>query len=93
MSNIIDLADYRDITPTQDEIRMPEDGFVSKGLALSHELANEEQLIAAHKWFSLAAIRGHHKARGHRLRVSDRLTGEQIAHAQAELQSFVKSCT
>ena len=93
MQNVIELADYRDITPAEDAINMPEDGFVRKGLSLCGDEAAADALIAAHKWFSLAAMRGHQKARGHRLWVSERLTGEQIAAAQQDLHQFVSACS
>jgi len=91
MCKIIDLADYRDITPKQDEIRMPEDGFVVLGLSLCGENATDDDLVSAHKWFSLAALRGSHQARVRRLELSDRLNGDQIARAQSELREFANS--
>ncbi len=91
MSNIIDLAEYRDITPKQDEIRLPEDGFVHCGIALSGADASPSDLVEAHTWFSLAAIRGHQKARGHRLRVSQRLDGQQIQCSQVRVQEFARN--
>ncbi len=91
MSKIIDLAEYRDITPKEDEIRLPEDGFVCLGLSLCGEGASGNELVSAHKWFSLAAMRGSRQARVHRLEVSCRMNGEQIARAQSELQAFASA--
>ncbi len=91
MSSIIDLADYRDVTPGQDEIRLPEDGFVAAGLSLSGEGASARDLVSAHKWFSLAAMRGSQQARVHRLKLSRRLNGDQIACAQSELLAFASA--
>ncbi len=91
MSTIIDLADYRDVTPKLPEIRMPEDGFLALGLSLCGESATEDDLVNAHKWFSLAALRGSRQARVHRLELSGRLNGEQIARAQSEAREFAIS--
>ncbi|MGI9512151.1 MAG: hypothetical protein ACR2OL_04545 [Anderseniella sp.] len=91
MSKIIDLAEYRDITPKEDEIRLPEDGFVSLGLSLCGKDASGSDLVSAHKWFSLAAMRGSRQARVHRLQVSTRMNGDQIARAQSELHAFVRT--
>lgn len=91
MSKIIDLAEYRDVTPKEDEIRLPEDGFVSLGLSLSGESASSDDLVNAHKWFSLAAMRGSRQARVHRLEVSRRMDGDQIACAQSELHAFASA--
>ena len=88
MSKIIDLAEYRDVTPKEDEIRLPEDGFVSLGLSLSGDSASADDLVQAHKWFSLAAMRGSRQARVHRLELSLRMDGDQISRAQAELHAF-----
>ena len=91
MSKIIDLAEYRDITPKEDEIRLPEDGFVSLGLSLCGDNASADDLVSAHKWFSLAAIRGSRQARVHRLEISARMNGDEISRAQSELQEFVNA--
>jgi len=91
MSMIIDLADYRDVTPRQDEIKLPEDGFVAAGLSLSGEDASAHDLVSAHKWFSLAAMRGCRQARVHRLKLSRRLNGDQIVRAQSELLAFASA--
>ncbi len=91
MSEIIDLAEYRDVTPKQVEIRLPEDGFVYLGLSLSGECASADDLVNAHKWFSLAAMRGSRQARVHRLEVSGRMDGEQISRAQSELHAFASA--
>lgn len=88
MSKIIDLAEYRDVTPKEDEIRLPEDGFVSLGLSLSGDSASADDLVQAHKWFSLAAMRGSRQARVHRLELSLRMDGDQISRAQTELHAF-----
>ncbi|MGB7206246.1 MAG: hypothetical protein WBD37_12295 [Anderseniella sp.] len=92
MTKIIELSDYRDITPKEDEIRLPEDGFLVRGISLASEAANENDLINAHKWFSLAAMRGSHKARVQRLKLSQRMSGEAIMLAQREAMQFVKKC-
>ncbi|MGB5214447.1 MAG: hypothetical protein WBN88_12485 [Anderseniella sp.] len=91
MSKIIDLAEYRDVTPKADEIRLPEDGFVSLGLSLSGDGASADDLVSAHKWFSLAAMRGSRQARVHRLEVSCRMDGDQITRAQSELYAFASA--
>ncbi|WP_108882753.1 hypothetical protein [Anderseniella sp. Alg231-50] len=91
MSKIIDLAEYRDVTPKEDEIRLPEDGFVSLGLSLCGESASGDDLVSAHKWFSLAAMRGSRQARVHRLELSCRMNGVQIARAQSALHAFASA--
>ena len=53
MSVVIDLADYRDVTPREDEIRLPEDAFVLRAL----HMIDLGGLVEAHKWFNLAAAK------------------------------------
>ena len=75
MSIVIDLADYRDVTPREDEIRLPEDGFVLRAL----HLIDLGGLVEAHKWLSLAALRGSARARN------------EVAAAQKALDLYIRS--
>ena len=89
MSIVIDLADYRDITPKEDEIRLPEDGFVHKAWSLLAEDDGPLSLVEAHKWLSLAAMRGSTVARVERLKLSRRMASGQVAAAQAALSHYI----
>jgi TPR repeat protein len=88
MSQIIELADYRDVTPKEAGINLPEDAFMELGLSLCGAGAGDDELVQAHKWLSLAAMRGHAKARVHRLRLSHRMSAECLVQAQREVQAF-----
>jgi TPR repeat protein len=91
MSIVIDLADYRDITPKEDEIRLPEDGFVHKARSLLAGASGPDSLVEAHKWLSLAAMRGSPVARVERLKLSRRMASGQVAAAQVALSEFVNA--
>ena len=39
-------------------------------------------MVQAHKWFNLAAMRGNDEAKRYRLEISNEMTKAQIAHAQ-----------
>ena len=91
MSIVIELADYRDITPKEDEIRLPEDGFVQRALAVSGSQAAPQELVEAHKWLSLAAMRGSPKARVERIRLSRRMTSQQVSQAQLALGDYLQA--
>ena len=88
MAHIINFLKHK-ATSKQRDIRLPEDGFVAKALALAGDEASAQELIEAHKWLSLAALRGSRLARRHRLSVSHRLSGEQIADAQAQVADYL----
>ena len=87
MSNIIDLADYRDVTPREDEIRLPEDGFVLRGLHMI-ELGG---LVEAHKWLSLAALRGSARARVERIKLTRRMSSADVAAAQQAMALYLRA--
>ena len=46
-------------------------------------------LIEAHKWFNLAAVRGHEAAQYCRAEVADEMTAREIATAQAAARAFL----
>ena len=48
-------------------------------------------LIEAHKWFNLAAVRGHEKAQRCRAEISDEMTAREIAEAQKQARSWLSS--
>lgn len=87
MNKLIDLADYRDVTPKEDEVRLPEDGFLLRGL----HMAETGSLLEAHKWLSLAAMRGSARARVERIRVSRRMSSTDVAAAQQALAMYVRT--
>jgi hypothetical protein len=89
MSIVIDLADYRDITPKEEEIRLPEDGFIQRALSVSGSNAAANDLVEAHKLLSLAALRGSPKARVERIKLSRRMTSHQVSQAQEALGDYL----
>lgn len=46
-------------------------------------------LVEAHKWFNLAALKGDERAMEDRREVAEDMTGEQIAAAQREARAFL----
>lgn len=51
----------------------------------------EYDLVEAHKWFNLAASRGHEEAAQCRADVSDEMTAREIAEAQRRAREFLAS--
>lgn len=47
-------------------------------------------LVVAHKWFNLAAARGNHEARSHRVELSREMSAEQIAEAQRLAREWLR---
>ncbi|MGY6638462.1 MAG: hypothetical protein ACXIUO_15130 [Erythrobacter sp.] len=51
----------------------------------------EYDLIEAHKWFNLAAARGHGEAAHCRADISDEMTAREIAEAQRRAREFLSA--
>ncbi|HWA01972.1 MAG TPA: hypothetical protein VG819_00475 [Rhizomicrobium sp.] len=58
------------------------DALYNLGLAYSTGQGVGIDLIAAHKWFNLAAVRGIDAAKRWRAQISSEMSGSQIAEAQ-----------
>ena len=50
-------------------------------------------LIEAHKWFNLAAVRGHQAAQCCRAEVADEMTAREIAEAQTRARAWLSETT
>jgi len=48
-------------------------------------------LVEAHKWFNLAAVKGHEEAAWCRADVSEEMTAREIAEAQRQAREWLKS--
>lgn len=47
-------------------------------------------LIAAHKWFNLAAMRGNEEAKSYRLEIATEMSKAQIAEAQRQAREWLR---
>ena len=50
----------------------------------------EVNLVEAHKWFNLAALRGNESAKEYRLEISREMTKKEIAAAQKSAREWLK---
>ncbi|MFN8828342.1 MAG: sel1 repeat family protein [Labrys sp. (in: a-proteobacteria)] len=58
-------------------------------LGLRHSAGDEANLIEAHKWFNLAASRGHREAAVRRGELAAEMSAIQIAEAQRAARAFL----
>ncbi len=65
------------------------DELCQVGLAYSTGLGVAEDLVAAHKWFNLAAIKGHEDAKMYRKDLADMMTSAEIAEAQKAAREWL----
>lgn len=49
----------------------------------------EQDYVAAHKWFNIAALRGSREARHYRCQISREMTTGQIAEAQRQARAWI----
>lgn len=80
------LAAYGDLAARGDD-----DALFSLGCAFStgsHGIGCD--MIEAHKWFNLAAARGHEDASNCRAEVAEEMTAREIAEAQRRARAWLK---
>ena len=61
------------------------------GLAYSTGRNVEPDLVAAHKWFNLAAMRGDREAARYRQEIAQEMTHEDVADAQRAAREWLRS--
>ncbi len=47
-------------------------------------------MVQAHKWFNLAAVRGNAEAKAYRLEISSEMTRAEVAEAQRQAREWMK---
>ena len=67
-----------------------DEALFQRGIASSTGRDGEPDLIAAHKWFNLAATRGHREARLCRQEMAEMMSGEEILKAQKSAREWMK---
>ena len=65
------------------------DALFELGLLYSAGREVEENLVEAHKWFNLAAMRGNKEARDYRQEISRELNPSEIAKAQRSARQWL----
>jgi hypothetical protein len=61
------------------------------GLIHSTGRDGEPDLVAAHKWFNLAAMRGDREAARYRQEIALEMSGEDVAEAQRAAREWLRS--
>lgn len=65
------------------------DAFFRLGIAHSLDSASEAELVAAHKWFNLASLKGNPEAANHREEIALGMTPRQISLAQRAAREWL----
>jgi uncharacterized protein len=67
------------------------DDLYRLGLIYSTGESSAVDLVAAHKWFNLAALRGSQEAKAWRREVADQMTTAQVAEAQRAAREWLRT--
>jgi uncharacterized protein len=77
-----------------DAARGDEDAYFELGLAYSSGSEGVDvDLIEAHKWFNLAAMRGDERSQEYRAEVADEMSAREIAEAQRQARAWLMETT
>lgn len=71
------------------DVSMAAEELFRLGLAHSIGAETEEERVAAHKWFSLAALRGNSEAAAHRQQIALVMTPREIVRAQRAARQWL----
>ncbi len=61
------------------------------GLKFSAGKDVDPNLVEAHKWFNIAAMRGNAQARQYRMELAEEMTAEEIAEAQRQARDWLQA--
>ena len=64
--------------------------FYQAGLACAAGLESEIDLVSAHKWFNLAASKGHEEAKLQRREMAEMLSSEEVKIALSAARDWLK---
>lgn len=67
------------------------DALFDLGVLFASGRGATADLIAAHKWFNLAALKGRADAIAHRRELAEQMTADEIAAAQREARAWMKA--
>ena len=71
------------------EIQPNADSLFELGILYATGREVEPDLVAAHKWFNLAAVRGNPEAAYHRQQIASEMTDRDIAEAQRAAREWL----
>jgi uncharacterized protein len=69
---------------------MTADGLYELGLVYSAGRDVDADMVAAHKWFNLAAMRGNQEAKLRRMELAHEMSKDQIAAAQRQAREWLR---
>ena len=68
------------------------DALYNLGIMYSTGRNVDADMVSAHKWFNLAAIRGNKAALAYRMEIAREMTNNEIAEAQRQAREWMFAC-
>jgi len=68
------------------------DALYNLGIMYSTGRNVEADMVSAHKWFNLAAIKGNKAALAYRMEIAREMTDTEIAEAQRQAREWMYAC-
>ncbi|MDD7910726.1 MULTISPECIES: hypothetical protein [Pseudovibrio] len=65
------------------------EGYLHRGLRAASGSGGAMDLVAAHKWFNIAALKGCREATHHRREISDLMSAAEISEAQRQARQWL----
>lgn len=91
MANSIKSANFLMESRLADAARGSSNAYFDLGVAYSTGSGGVDvDLVEAHKWFNLAAVKGHEEAMYCRAEISDEMTAREIAEAQRQARAWLQ---
>lgn len=66
------------------------EALLNMGLSYSTGRDVETDLVAAHKWFNLAALKGSNRARSYRMEIAAELSRKELRSAQRQAREWLR---
>jgi len=89
MGHSLQTANFLMASQMRDAVRGDPDALFELGVACSSGTDGAEiDLIAAHKWFNLAAVHGSEEAADARAEVADEMTAREVIEAQRQARAW-----
>ena len=67
------------------------EALLNMGLSYSTGRNGEPDLVAAHKWFNLAALKGSCRAKTYRMEIASELSRKDLRQAQRQAREWLRS--
>lgn len=84
-------AHSRDMVEMAAAAGMP-DALFELGLMYCSGRGVDLDLVEAHKWFNLAAVRGNEEARSYRTEIARELSRDEVGEAQRRARAWLSRC-